>query len=249
MKRGPMATAAVADAQREGGRGGRGRGGFGRGGGFGLTTVQLATVEEVQAALNLSDEQKDKVDQINDDLRQARRDLRDQGGDFREMMGEMQKLNDEATAKLTEALDETQNKRLNGILAQLDVSAALNNASIAKELAITDEQKEQLAEVRDGNREAMGEAMRDLRDQNLSREEFGAKMNELRDEAGKKLLAALTAEQQAQFEALKGEPVKIDMSQFGFGGRGGRGGDRGRDRDRGDRGGEAAEGGAVDRGA
>ena len=49
-------------------------------------------------------------------------------------------------------------------------------------------------------------------------------------EAEKKLLAVLTSEQQAQLDALKGEPVEIDLSQL----RRGRGGEgrRGRDRER-----------------
>ena len=168
-----VAMAHVADAQREGGRGGRGagRGGFGRGGGFGLTTVQLATAEEVQAALSLTDEQKDKVGQINDDLRQARRDLFQQGGDPGETQEEMQKLNQEATAKLTDTLDETQNKRLLGILAQVDVGSALNNPTIAKELNVTDEQKQQLADVRESNGRAMMDAFQEMQDQDLSREE------------------------------------------------------------------------------
>ena len=56
--------------------------------------------------------------------------------------------------------------------------------------------------------------MRELRDQELSREEMTAKFQEIRAEGDKKLLAVLTSEQQTQYEALKGEPVEIDMSQF-----------------------------------
>lgn len=239
-----LAMVHVAEAQRgEGGRGGRGGGrGFGgRGGGFGLSLVDLARAEEVQAALNLSDDQKDKVAEIGDAFRDERRELFRQGGNPREMQEEMQKLNAETTEKLTKALDDTQNKRLLGILAQVDAGVALSNPTIVKELGITEDQKKALDEVRDSNREAMGDAMREMRDQDLSREEMTKKMDELRADAGKKLLAALTSDQQSQFEALKGEPVKIDMSQFRMGGRGGGRGNRG-----GDGGGGAAE---SDRGA
>jgi Spy/CpxP family protein refolding chaperone len=222
-----VATAQVAEAQREGGRRGRG---FGRGG-FGLSTVRLATVEEVQDALKLTEDQKTKVEEINDQLNEDFRGLFRQGGGGRE---EMQKLSQEASTKLSDVLDEAQNKRLLGILAQVDVGSALNTPAIAKELNITDEQKTELDEVRDSNRQAM----RDAFDEGLSREEMAAKMQELRTEGDKKLMAVLTSEQQTQYEALKGEPVEIDMSQFQFrggrgfgGGRGGReGGGRGRDR-------------------
>jgi Spy/CpxP family protein refolding chaperone len=211
----------------------------------------LANINEVQDALKLSDEQKEKLDELNDDLRAARRELRDQQAD----RAEYRKLDEETSAKLAEALDETQNKRLLGILAQVSVDAALNNATIAKDLNITDDQKKALADARESNREAMRSAF-EAQGQDVSREQRMAKFNELRAAADKKLLAALTSEQQAQFDELKGDPVKIEMRQFG-GGRGGRGegrgdragrGERRRDRDRdGDEG--DAESNSADRGA
>jgi Spy/CpxP family protein refolding chaperone len=229
-----VAMADVAEAQREGGR--RGGRGFGRGGGFAISSVQLvAQAEEVQAALNLTDEQKTKVEEIDDQLREDRRDLFQQGGggDFRAMRDEMEKLNQEASAKLAEVLDEGQQKRLMGILIQVNGASSLLDAAVAKELVVTEDQKTKLSEVRDENMEAMREAMRDLRDQDLSREEIAAKMQELRTESDKKFLAVLTPAQQTQYEELKGDPVEIDRSQFrGFGGRGFGGGRGGRDRDR-----------------
>jgi hypothetical protein len=228
-----VAAAEVAEAQREGGRRGGGRGGFGRGGGFNLSAVDLAAAEEVQAALNLTDEQKQKVEEIEDQLREDRRDLFQQGGggDFRAMQEEREKLNQEAAAKLAEVLDETQQKRLMGIRIQVNGASSLFEEEVAKELAITEDQKSTLADIQDSNREAAREAFQDFQD--LSREERNAKFQELRTEGDKKLLAALTSDQQAQFKALQGDPVEIDMSQFrrGFGGRGDGRGRRDRDRD------------------
>ena len=90
-----------------------------------------------------------------------------------------------------------------------------------KELNVTDDQKTKLAEIREANMRAMGEAFRDMRDQDLSREEMRAKFDELRDGSGQEADGRTDSEQQGQLEALKGEPVEIDMSQFrGFGGRG-----------------------------
>ena len=125
-----LTMAHVAEAQRgEGGRGGRGGGrGFGRGG-FAITTVQLATAEEVQEGVKLSDEQKDKVASINEDFRDQLGELFRQGGDPRDTQEERQKLMQETQAKLAETLDEAQNKRLLGILAQVDVDGALTNAT------------------------------------------------------------------------------------------------------------------------
>lgn len=221
----------VAGAQPGEGRGGRGfgRGGFG---GFLISSVRLATADEVQSALNLSDEQKEKVAAINEQLGKDIRALFQQGASGRE---QMQKLNQDASAKLAEVLDETQQKRLMGISIQVHGAAALSEPAVAKELNITDDQKTKLVEVRDEIRQALRDARDEL--EGLSREEARAKFGEMRAEADKKLLAALTTEQQAQLEALKGEPVEIDMSQFrgrvfggggrGDGQRGGRRGDAG----------------------
>ena len=66
--------AQVAEAQREGGRRGRG----GRGGMFGrsIPAIQLvAQADEVQSALNVTPEQKEKIEGINDELRDARREV------------------------------------------------------------------------------------------------------------------------------------------------------------------------------
>ena len=41
-----------------------------------------------------------------------------------------------------------------------------------------------------------------------------AKIDKLREDANKKLMAVLTSDQQAQLESLKGEKVEIDMSQL-----------------------------------
>jgi Spy/CpxP family protein refolding chaperone len=220
-----VATAQVADAQPEGGR--RGRGGPG-GRGFPVSSVRLATADEVQAALKLSDEQKGKVAEINDKLRDDVREVFQGGGGFEEM----QKLNQEASAKLAEAFDESQQKRLMGILIQVNGPNALVEPAVMKELNVTDEQKTKLADIRESNMGSFRDAFQEMRDQDLSREEMRAKFDELRTDADKKLLTVLTSEQQAQLEALKGEPVEIDMSQFR--GPGGRGGFDGRGR-RGDR--------------
>jgi Spy/CpxP family protein refolding chaperone len=223
--------AQVAEAQREGGRRGRGGRGFGRI----ISSVQLvAESDEVRTALNVTPDQEEKIETINDELRDARREALDGGrggGDFRAAMEEMEKLNQEASGKLAEVLEDDQEKRLLGISIQVNGAAALNEPAVAKELEITDEQKTKLGEVRESNMEAARESFQELRDQDLSQDEMRDKMREIQQESDKKVLAVLTSDQQAKLEQLKGEPVEVDMSQFrgrGFGGgRGGRGGDDG----------------------
>jgi Spy/CpxP family protein refolding chaperone len=212
----------VALAQQ--GQGRRGRGGAG-GGGFGggpPSSARLLTLKEVQDALKLTDDQKGKLEKINEaaqtDMRKA---MQDGGG--RE---KMQELMASTTAKVNEILDAGQQKRLMGIEIQVNGAGAAADPAVAKELNLTDDQKKQLGEVRQKNMDAMREAFQGGRDQG-GRE----KIQQLRDEANKSMLAVLTADQQAQLESLKGEKVDVDMSQLrgGPGGPGGRGaGRRGR---------------------
>lgn len=221
----------------EGGRrGGRGRGGFGfggPGGGFAASGLQLAArVKEVQEALKLTEEQIDKVTDISDELRKETRKLIEENeGDFRARPQEREKLFDAANAKLAEVLDEGQQKRLMGIQIQVVGAASLFDKAIAEELGVTADQRSQLREVQRGIGEAMQDAMAELRDKDLSREEIAAELGKVRDENDKKLLAVLTEDQQDQYEELQGEKVEIDMSQLrGRGGFGGRGGQDGRGR-------------------
>lgn len=231
-------TAALAFSQAvmaQRGEGGRGRGpGGGRGVGFGFGSpmVGLASVDDVQKELEMSDEQRSKVEELNEQVRD----------DFRKLLDSpepeaMQKLNEDAVAKLSEILDEEQKARLSGITIQfLSAGAILANPELGKSLDVSAEQIEKLRSAQRENREAMGQAFREMRD--LSREERREKFEEMRDAAQKKLMDVLSPEQQKQLDELKGEPVEIDFWRQGRGERRriGRDGERGerRGRDRGD---------------
>lgn len=205
----------VALAQREEGRRGRGGRDGGPGGGMmgQLSASRLLGAKEVQEALKLTDDQKEKVTKINDEAREARREaFQSEGGS--EKMAEITKA---TTDKINEVLDDGQEKRLMGILIQVNPVAALMDPAVAKELNITDDQKTKMQEAAAGFREKFGE----LRD--LSREERGKKMEEIQAEMSKKVMAELTSDQQEQLEKMKGEKVDVDMSQLrgrgGFGDR------------------------------
>ena len=143
---------------------------------------------------------------MREDVRKA---MEDGGG--RE---KMQELMASTTAKINEVLDEGQQKRLMGIFIQVSGADAALDPAVAKELNITDDQKKQLDEARQKNGEAMRELFEAARDQEGGREAMREKMEKLRDDANKSMLAVLTSDQQAQLEALKGEKVEIDMSQL-----------------------------------
>src|SRR5262245_51370884 len=64
-----VSQVAVAQRDQGGGRGGRGRGGSGGPGGpGGMSAGRLLMAEEVQKALKLTDEQKDKLKAVSEDM-------------------------------------------------------------------------------------------------------------------------------------------------------------------------------------
>jgi Spy/CpxP family protein refolding chaperone len=206
----------MAMAQNEGGRRGRGgRGGQG-GGMMGgpISMTRLATVDTVQDALKLTDDQKEKIKTINEETRDAMRKEFESGG--RPDREKMRKLMDEASDKLNKVLDAGQQKRLMGIFVQVAGPGAVMDPSVAKEIGVTDEQKDKL-------REAMGPPP------GGPGAGGAANFRERREKMEKEVTAILTSDQQKKLEDLKGEKVDVDMSKLrgpGGGGRGGR--DRGK---------------------
>jgi Spy/CpxP family protein refolding chaperone len=212
-------AAQTAVAQNEKG-GQRGRGGRPGGPGGPPSMARVATIDKVQDALKLTDEQKTKIEKINTESRKAMRDALDGGRPDPE---KMKKMRDAETDKLKEVLNADQQKRLMGIFIQVMGASAVMDPAVGKEIDLTDEQKDKLHEAmgpppegREGrDAKGGGESFRDRR----------AKME-------KEVMAVLTSEQKKKLDSLKGEKVDIDMSAL----RGQGGGREGRGRDRGNRG-------------
>jgi Spy/CpxP family protein refolding chaperone len=196
------------EGRRRGGRGGQGGGMMGP-----VPMTMLATVDTVQDALKLTDDQKEKVKTINEETRDAMRKEFENGG--RPDREKMRKLNDEATEKLDKVLDAGQQKRLMGVFAQVNGARAVMDPKVAKEIGVTDEQKDKLREAMAPPAGGRGEG-------------GAANFRERREKMEKEVMAVLTSDQQKKLEDLKGEKVDVDMSKLrpGGGGRGGR--DRGK---------------------
>lgn len=193
---------------------GRGRGGpFGGGG-----AVELLQRADVQAELELLDEQKEAARELLGKSNERRREVfggfaeqfrnRDASEDQRRALQEqvreaMQKLNAETEASLDFLLPH-QRKRL----AQLEIQfrmrgagGALGSREVSEGLALTDEQKE-----------AVREKSRELA------QEFAKKMAELRLQMQEQLLAELNPEQRAKFQELVGDPFEFQDRPPGAGG-------------------------------
>jgi len=223
-------TASMAFAQG-GGRGGFGGGGFGGGGfgggrggfggfgGGGGGGVMLLFDENVRKDLGVTEDQMTKLQEAQQksgekmrELFQGLQDLsqEERQAKFADIQKEMTKIND---AIQKEVLLPKQIERLKqiGVQSRLNrgggTAEALVSEDIAKELGITDAQKEALKKASD-------EATAEMQE----------KMNKLRDEARQKILSVLTADQQAKLKKMTGETITFAPPQFGGGGRGGFGG-------------------------
>jgi hypothetical protein len=185
----------------------------GRGfGGMGLGTLFYLTQKSVQEELKMSDEQIKKVTELQEKQREAFQGLRDLSQEERRTkMQENAKAQSEAIAKL---LDAKQLKRAKQIALQQQVSRALaftlNNEEIAKELKITDEQKDKIRDIQMKSFEELRDLGRD--------EEAAKKRQEVMKATNEKVMGLLTDEQKAKLKEMQGEPFKGEIASP-FGGR------------------------------
>lgn len=225
-----VAVAEVASAQ---GRGPRGRG-FGGGG---TSSLNLLNLEQVQKELELVDEQKTQIKEVAEKIREQFREafsgLRDLNEEerrakFTEMREKMEKQTADLRKQVDEILLPHQRDRLKQIALQVGGDAAISGDEVAKEIGLTDDQKEQLTKARDEMRSKFGEVFADFRDPD-KRDAARERMTKLREEAREAVQNILTEQQKTKLKEMRGEPFELDRSQFGgFGGRG-RGRGPGRD--------------------
>jgi Spy/CpxP family protein refolding chaperone len=142
--------------------------------------------------------------------------------EFRKQAAERAK---QEKAKLAEILLPNQMKRLNEIYIQQLGTRALDDADVAEELKITDEQKASIAKVREESQAQMRELFT-AGAGGGDREANRAKFAEARKATDDKILAVLTADQKAKLEELKGKP--FEMPENAGRGPGGPGGAPGR---------------------
>jgi Spy/CpxP family protein refolding chaperone len=222
-----MLSSNVALAQR-----GRGRGGFGRGG-FRMGPTQLLGMEQVQKELKLTDEQKDKIKPILDEANPFRGG--GGGGNFQNLseeerrarFEEMQKKSEEAGKKAVALLTDDQKTRFKQveIWSNGTLSTLTQDEGVAKDLAVTDEQKSAFKTISEEVGKKMGEIFPKF--QGASQDEqtkLREEMDQIRKDGEAEALAVLTPDQASKFEKLKGPKFELDRSQMFRGGRGRRGG-------------------------
>jgi len=209
-----LVLATPAMAQRGQGRGGRGM--------FQVTKLTLLQAEPVQKELELVDDQKSKIAAIAEEQR-GQQGQRGGGQDLSDEERAKRRADRAAAlAALNQKIDavllDHQRTRLQEVWLQAAGTGALDDADVAKALAISEDQQTKLADARRAAAEAMQDA---LQGGNFDRE----KIQQLRKEASDKTLAVLTSEQKDKFEKMQGKKVTFDLTAIGRG-RGG-GGRRG----------------------
>lgn len=241
----------LADAQER--RGGRGRGG-GFGGPFGGmmgSPVFLLSNEKVQQELELLDDQKAEVQKALDELRPPRGQGGPGQGGFQQLSDEeRQKLRAEREEKTKAATDKVnsillphQAERLKEISLQVRGTGALADEEVAKELNVSDDQKQKLAAIQEETGREIRTLFQGGQQADADRQAAFQKMAELRRAAEEKTLAVLTDEQRQQFDSMQGEKFEgIDELRRPRGFGGGRGGPGGRGPGGGQRGARPAQG-------
>jgi Spy/CpxP family protein refolding chaperone len=226
----------TAAAQQQGQPGGRRPGSFGGAGNFGGPgaggPLSLLANEQVQKELELLPDQVADFTKLRDEMGSKMRERfagmrelseEDRRKKFDEMRPEMEKMQKEMQDKMKEVLLPHQNDRLRELFVQARGAGALEDEGIANELKLSDDQKKQIADVRQKQREKMGALFQNRGQENGDQRR--SQFESLREESNKLTLDVLSSEQRDQFEKMKGEKADFELNAFGgFGGRGGPGG-------------------------
>jgi len=231
---GAILFGALAAAQGAG-QGRSWRGGFGGGG----NSFGLLRRSDVQADLQLSVDQKTKIQSLMDSMRGQRGD-RGQGAagggtppsdaDREAMRQQMQARRAEMQKQLDSILTSDQTHRLKQISIQLRGNMAVLDESVQNDLGLSDSQKSKIKDLQQKMSDASQTLFQKMRDNSISREDamtsFQKNNDIMKDELGK----VLTDAQKDKLKELGGAPFKADPSESmggfggGFGRRGGRGG-------------------------
>ena len=215
-----LLTASWSEAQNQ--RQSRGR----RGGFRGFTKVTLAAVEQVQKELKCTAEQKQQLVKIASTYRAELRGLSndvqatskaERDKKQAEQQQQRQKVVSDAEKNVAAVLNDDQVKRLNQITIQQRGLQALLDKKIATDLNLSQAQQGRIRRAITQQQEKRSKLFEGLRD--LSREErrkkfaeLRPKSDEIRKQAEKSALIALTTAQKEKFEQLKGKKFELDRS-------------------------------------
>lgn len=226
-----LLIASLAAAQQRGGFGGRRFGGFG--GSQGSSSVLLG-MQEVQKELQISAEQKRRLDKLLGALRDETRSIfggtnfQDLGRDERqERFAEVREKTEKATKKadqqIANILNDEQALRLGQLRVQREGSDALNRPEVAKQLGLNEDQTAKIRTIQEESRSQGRGGFGGPGPGGGDRGDFMARMRERREKMEADIVATLTDAQKETWSKMKGKEFEFPRPQ-GRGGRGGFGG-------------------------
>jgi hypothetical protein len=172
--------------------------------------------DKVQKELKLSDKQKKKLekrfqDTVQDTM-QLFQKLADKEPEEREkaLHAYREKAQENLSAFLQGLLQEEQLKRLRQLMLQRDrLFALLGDAEIAKELAITDKQRQRFVEIAHTMQKKFEPLMKEAQKGGNPRE-IGPKIRKIRKEQEQRIEALLSDAQKKQWKEMLGKPFDLD---------------------------------------
>ena len=183
-----------------------------------LQDVFMLRNEAVQKELNVNDEQQAVLASLATKLQQDAIEIISGLQDLtpeeqKEAMADVMKMvadkAKEVKQQVDGILDKTQIERLKELSLQSRGAQALEDDEMVAALEITDEQKKQLADIREDGMQAVQETFQKLRGGGGDQGDIRKKITEMRNQLSDKALTVLTPEQREQFEKMKG--AKFDF--------------------------------------
>ncbi|GIV06273.1 MAG: hypothetical protein KatS3mg016_1848 [Fimbriimonadales bacterium] len=180
----------------------RGQQGFGRMMGMNMAGMLLQR-PDVQRELNLTEQQKNQIRQMQESQRVAMQELRNlPPQERRQKMEELRTKNDP-----TKVLNETQKKRLREIELQAMGAFALMQPEVADELKLTQEQRSKLQGI-------IMQSMQQMREQfqggGFGQGQGAQQMQQMREQMEKQMLEVLTPAQRQQWQQMQGKPFQFE---------------------------------------
>jgi hypothetical protein len=171
--------------------------------------------DKVQEELNLSDEQKKKLEKRLEhtvpDAMQFFQKLGDKQPEEREkeLHAYVEKAQENLTAFLQGLLQDEQFQRLRQLMLQREGLFALGNAEIMNELQITDKQRQQFVEVVQEMQKKIEPLLKEAQ-KGGNPEEIWPRVMKVRREHGNRIEALLSEGQRRQWKEMLGKPFTLD---------------------------------------
>jgi hypothetical protein len=204
----------VADAQAQRG----GPGGMMRmvlGGGGGQLHSELLAMEQVQAEIKLTDEQQEKIvakaKELFNAFQSEKREIMQDGGDAAKV-GELLKAKQDEEKEIVASLNDDQKKRLRQLMVQRMGNGAFQNAKIAKELGISDDQKKEIKKAVETAAETMQKAMEEARE---SRDfaSIRTAITDMQKKLTESLMGVMNDKQKSKYKEMRGEKFEFPQRQ------------------------------------